>query len=104
MTIHCVTGVTSLLHSVTTIVSINGPWLRNSLGMRTHSTITEQEEPDTKRDNCERPEARQMQYISLAVCYCNQASCALFFGACCGLRVHPSEKAQICECGSAESG
>ena len=45
------------------------------------STIMEQEEPDTKGDNCERPEARQMQYISLAVCYCNQASYALFFGA-----------------------
>jgi len=69
----------------------------------TLSTITEQEESHTKGDDCERPEGRRMQYVSLAACYCNQASCALFFSAGRGLRVHPSEEAKVGQCGSTKS-
>src|ERR1700757_1538692 len=44
-----------------------------------------------------------MQHVSLAACYRNPATSALFFSKRRGLRVQPSEKAKVDEGGSAKA-
>src|ERR1700757_1049417 len=42
-------------------------------------SIAKHEEPHPKCDDCEHPEGRRMQHVSLAACYGNPATSALFF-------------------------